>query len=414
MANSKQFLDLEGLKHVIAKLNARNDGAYLGTALKGAPNGLATLDATGKIPVAQLGNLDVTVFEVVTALPTENIKPHIYLKKKDGTTPDDNRYVEWVYLTTDKKWEEIGEYKADIDLTPYAKLDGINSFTNINTFDKGIICNSGIVANGAVMCSNAISLEAATKAGEDKGIICGTDGSKSANKVWATDGTVKDLSAYDELVSTTWPFQLSSFYPNSYVLEVGSPAALTFNWAYKNNKHTVKTQTLTLTSKTPGDSGTTIGTKSYSTAAGTLKQEAASADLATLCGQRADITAKLVCTSSAGKETNSNATIRAIHPKYWGVLSSKTVPTSATGLTKILEYGSATTLTNVTLANQYLVFMYPVETGFSEIKNITDGSAPYIGAFNTGTTTISGTTYRYYIMDKAGNITWSKLQFLLS
>lgn len=386
MANSKQFLDLEGLKHVIAKLNDK----YLAQALKGANNGLATLDENGRVPVSQLGNLDTTVFEVVTALPTENIKPHIYLKKKDGTTPDDNRYVEWIYLTADKKWEEIGEYKADIDLTPYAKKADANTFTAMNTFSNGITVRNDIGIRSTQLPS-------------------------SGHKVaWLADGGQLDITAYDELVATTWPFQISSFSSSSYVLEIGSPAALTFKWNYKNNKHTVKTQTLTLTSKTPGSNPTTIGTKSYSVAAGTLSQAASSADLTTLCSQRADITAQIACASSAGLSSSTAVTVRAIHPKYYGVLSSNTVPTSTTGLTKILEYGSKTTLTNVVLANQYLVFMYPVEDGFSEIKNITDGSAPYIGAFNTGTTTISGTTYRYYIMDKAGNITWSKLEFLLA
>ena len=46
-----KFLDYEGLKLVIKKFNERNDGKYISSVLKGAANGVASLDANGKIPV---------------------------------------------------------------------------------------------------------------------------------------------------------------------------------------------------------------------------------------------------------------------------------------------------------------------------------------------------------------------------
>ena len=396
-----KFLDYEGLKIVIKKLNERNDGKYISSTLKGAANGIASLDANGKIPVQQLGNLDVTVFKVVTELPKSDIKPYIYLIK-NVEKPTDNEYIEWVYVTEEKRWEKLGEYKADIDLAPYAKLKGNNEFTGNNTFSGS---DNNFTQN---LYSTGMHVY---KTGESE-----HDTIPEGAYAWTTDGNYIDLTSYDELIATTWPFKLISFKPSSYVLEIGSPASDTFSWSYANNKHTIETQILTLTSKIPSSSnnGTVIGTKSYNVVAGTKSQVVTSADLTALCGQRAIITAQLDCTNSSDLSTSSYTVIQAIHPKYWGVLSTNTIPTTATGLTKILEYGSKTILNNIILANQYLVFMYPVEFGFSEIKNITDGSAPYIGAFNTGTTTIAGTTYRYYIMDKPGNITWSQLQFLLA
>lgn len=128
-----KFLDYEGLKLVIKKFNERNDGKYISSALKGAANGIASLDSNGKIPVEQLGNLDVTVFRVVTELPKSDIKPYIYLIK-NVEKPTDNEYIEWVYVAEEKRWEKLGEYKADIDLTPYAKLKGDNAFTGNNFF----------------------------------------------------------------------------------------------------------------------------------------------------------------------------------------------------------------------------------------------------------------------------------------
>lgn len=87
--------------------------------------GIAGLDANGNIPLANLGNLDTTVAEVVTALPTSNIKRHIYLVKDSDTT--NNKYAEYVYTgdisaTYDAtKWEKLGDFRATVDLKDYSK-----------------------------------------------------------------------------------------------------------------------------------------------------------------------------------------------------------------------------------------------------------------------------------------------------
>lgn len=90
-----------------------------------ASNGIAGLDANGNVPLANLGNLDTTVAEVVTALPTSNIKRHIYLVKDSDTA--NNKYAEYVYTgdisaTYDAtKWEKLGDFRADVDLKDYSK-----------------------------------------------------------------------------------------------------------------------------------------------------------------------------------------------------------------------------------------------------------------------------------------------------
>lgn len=91
-----------------------------------ANNGVAGLDANGNVPLAQLGNLDTTVAEVVTALPTTNIKKHIYLIK-DTSGVSQNQYEEYIYTgntsaTYDaSKWEKLGDFRATVDLANYAK-----------------------------------------------------------------------------------------------------------------------------------------------------------------------------------------------------------------------------------------------------------------------------------------------------
>lgn len=91
-----------------------------------ASNGIAGLDSNGNVPLSQLGNLDTTVAEVVTALPTANIKKHIYLiKDTNGVTQD--KYEEYIYTgdtsaTYDaSKWEKLGDFRATVDLANYAK-----------------------------------------------------------------------------------------------------------------------------------------------------------------------------------------------------------------------------------------------------------------------------------------------------
>lgn len=92
----------------------------------GEANGVAGLDSNGNVPLSQLGNLDTTVAEVVTTLPTTNIKKHIYLIKDTGGVTQ-NQYEEYIYTgntsaTYDaSKWEKLGDFRATVDLKDYAK-----------------------------------------------------------------------------------------------------------------------------------------------------------------------------------------------------------------------------------------------------------------------------------------------------
>lgn len=110
----------------------------------GKANGVAGLDANGNVPLSQLGNLDTTVAEVVTALPTTNIKKHIYLiEDEDGDTQ--NQYEEYLYTGDTSaaydasKWEKLGDFRATVDLADYAKKSNVIS----KIFNKKIV-TSGI------------------------------------------------------------------------------------------------------------------------------------------------------------------------------------------------------------------------------------------------------------------------------
>lgn len=105
-------------------------------------NGVAGLDSNGYVPLAQLGNLDTTVAEVVTALPTTNIKKHIYLIK-DASGVTQNQYEEYIYTgdtsaTYDaSKWEKLGDFRATVDLADYAKKsEAMNAVDIYNNTDN--------------------------------------------------------------------------------------------------------------------------------------------------------------------------------------------------------------------------------------------------------------------------------------
>ena len=144
-------------------------------------NGIAGLDSNGNVPLAQLGNLDTTVAEVVTALPTTNIKKHIYLIK-DASSVTQNKYEEYIYTgdtsaTYDaSKWEKLGDFRATVDLANYytkSQVDGIangkssTSHTHsviINGITKTIAASGGVAVNlGTYLTSHQSLAEYAKK-----------------------------------------------------------------------------------------------------------------------------------------------------------------------------------------------------------------------------------------------------------
>lgn len=133
MAN---YLDKSGLLRVLrgVKNQIERKVGELETT-KGRPNGIASLDGKGFVPLAQLGNLDMTFFEPVQELPTTDIKKHIYLikntKKGEQDTYDEYLYTGDIDGEYDaSKWEKLGDFVPTFDLKEYAKKkDAVNSIS---------------------------------------------------------------------------------------------------------------------------------------------------------------------------------------------------------------------------------------------------------------------------------------------
>lgn len=118
MVAQLQFGDLILKKiHIIDGTSSQILIADGSTKTINAKNGICGLDANGRIPLAQLGNLDTSLFKLVTSLPSSGESNKIYIVK-DGSDANDV-YQEYYY--TNGAWEKIGTHAVKVDLTPYAK-----------------------------------------------------------------------------------------------------------------------------------------------------------------------------------------------------------------------------------------------------------------------------------------------------
>lgn len=90
-----------------------------------------TLKAGTGISIATDGTikttLDVGLYKVVSALPTTDIDTNKIYLVPDAGGQGQNVYVEYMYV--DSKWEIVGQYKSDVDLTPYFKKENIQKHT---------------------------------------------------------------------------------------------------------------------------------------------------------------------------------------------------------------------------------------------------------------------------------------------
>lgn len=90
-----------------------------------------------------LTNPNTEVFVILgdnEELPTNEseIKGKIYCKKNTSSTAGDNQYNEYIYVKSTKKWEKIGEFQAEPDLSGYAKLTDIGAPENFTfTLEDG-------------------------------------------------------------------------------------------------------------------------------------------------------------------------------------------------------------------------------------------------------------------------------------
>lgn len=167
----------------------------------GEANGVAGLDSNGCVPLDQLGNLDTTVAEVVTALPTTNIKKHIYLIK-DASGVTQNQYEEYIYTgdtsaTYDaSKWEKLGDFRATVDLADYAKKSEIPTKVSQLSNDKGYLTSHQSLADYA---KKSETVDISTIRVEEKVLAVTPQGQKLQQVIYFLNfnGTIKEVVIKD-------------------------------------------------------------------------------------------------------------------------------------------------------------------------------------------------------------------------
>lgn len=149
--NGKKIKDNPILTKADVGLSNVTNDAQVKRSEMGVASGVATLSSDGKVPSSQLalktvngqsvygsGNviIDLTLYKIVSELPDEDIDVNkIYLVL--GTAGSQNTYIEYIYTGT--TWEKLGEYKADIDLSPYVKFIDIASSTKAGVVQLGFV-----------------------------------------------------------------------------------------------------------------------------------------------------------------------------------------------------------------------------------------------------------------------------------
>lgn len=128
--------------------------------------------SSGWIKEVDPNNIDTTLFQIVSALPTSGInKNRIYLVASANKDPNGkNIYSEYIYTgdtsaTYDAtKWEKIGEYTPTVDLTPYLKRNEKGVANGVATLDA-----NGKVTDGQLW--DATSENHGLMSEEDKKIL---------------------------------------------------------------------------------------------------------------------------------------------------------------------------------------------------------------------------------------------------
>lgn len=382
-----KYLDLDGLKHYNQTLNTKLDGKFVNLTTKGKANGVASLDANGKIPLSQLGNLDTTVAEVVSALPTTDIKKHIYMVKS-AETANQNIYKEYIYTgdtsaTYDaSKWEELGEYKSAVDLTPYSKKAETIKGLRQGAYDNNVL----LIIDKADNTTSELKIIAA------KANVNGVGG--TAGVMSATDKT-----NLDKLVADTYPFGITSFTNTSGgTLEKGTTKSFNLNWSYKNTDYNpIKSQSV---------SG---GSLSAATSVAPGTTTLAIANL-TDNGKTAAKIFTYTLTAVGGSTTKTAQTsVTFVHRSYAGVVDASKTALTATeikALTNQAVQNNKSRTLSFTQNNQKIAYCYPAYLG--NLSSIKDGNGfQGFSGYTKSTVDVDGVTYNVYLSANAATASGS-------
>ena len=364
-----KYLDLEGLGTLVNNINAK---------------------------FLKKGDVDNTFVEVVTVLPTTNIKKHIYLVPEAAASGVNyNKYAEYVYtgtlpITIDgkthasnydaTKWEKLGDFQAEVDLVNYSKkVDTVNGVAAGTNDASNIKIN--VTKNSA---TSSISIPAATTSAA---------GAMSAN----------DKAILTKLANR-YPFDISSFYPDNSVAELGAEKAIKLTWAFYNEDfHRVSSQSVAASGAYIGSASPAVNTK---TQIFTIPSTNVAAG-----AERKVVTFTLTAKADGNTVTKSKTcTTTFVHASYCGVVEASKASLTAAEITALGNKAVLNTrnrTVSITQSNQKLVYAYPAYLG--DLSSIKDGNGfqGFSGYSKLTAVTVNGTNYNIYMQKTPATATGS-------
>lgn len=107
-------------------------------AINLALEGIYTKTETDEAITSAIGNIDKEVFEFVSELPTEDIKTNKIYVVPDTNGEGENTYKEYFYIESENKFEIVGQFKADQDLSNLYTKSEVYNKTEVDNIAKDI------------------------------------------------------------------------------------------------------------------------------------------------------------------------------------------------------------------------------------------------------------------------------------
>lgn len=335
---------------------------------------------SGNLTLSDIG-IDGNIVEIVTSLPDlATAKSNkMYLVPVENSSEANNTYAEYVKINKDNKdsWEKLGEWKAEIDLTPYSKkVDTVNGVTAGANDASKITLN--VNKNGA---NTPVNIPAAT--------------TTIAGAMSAADKSVLNK------IAAKYPFNISGISANPSVVEIGTSAQPTINWSFANEEfHPVNSQNLKSDNGYISLTGenVTVGNKSY---------KAKNAYSIPQGSRNQNDKVTLTVTTTDGATKTASVTIAHVHANYCGVVAADKTSLTAAEVIALASQTNGKAIINsrsrtvaVTQNNQKLVYAYPAY--FGDLTSIKDGNGfQGFSGYTKKTVDVNGATYNVYIQNTA-------------
>ena len=352
-----QYLDLDGLKTLVTNINNK---------------------------FIKKGEVDNTFVEVVTELPKTNIKKHIYLVPEAAASGvNQNKYAEYVYtgtlpITVDgtthnsnydaSKWEKLGDFQAEVDLTAYSKkadtVNGVAAGSNDATHIKINVTKNS--ATSSISIPSATISAAGAMSAADKAIL-----TKLANR---------------------YPFDISWISAKPDVAELGTDNVVNLSWNFSNEDfHRVTSQKVAGTGAYTGSATPAVGTKTQSFSI-PKENVTSGTDIKV-------VTFTLTAIADSTTKTKT-CTITFVHASYCGVVDADKASLTAAEIIKLgnkAVINSMNRAVSITQSNQKLVYAYPAY--FGDLTSIKDGNGfqGFSGYSKLTAVTVNGTNYNVYM-----------------